>query len=94
LNIYRRILQEHYNEVVSELALVVLHPNQSSYRVVRLNMMDDEVEAMFQTRRARLAALAAAALEPATPTVADTAFVTEEDEEPAEKGKPVFVEED
>jgi len=94
LNIYRRILQEHYNEVVSELALVVLHPNQSSYRVVRLNMMDDEVEAMFQTRRARLAALAAAALEPATSTVTATAFVTEEDEEPAEKGKPVFVEDD
>jgi hypothetical protein len=54
LNIYRRILQEHYDVIVSELALVVLHPNNTSYQVVRLNMMDDEVEAMFATRRAAL----------------------------------------
>ena len=50
LNIYRRILQELYDVVVSELALVVLHPNQTNYRVVRLNMMDEEVEAMMATR--------------------------------------------
>jgi hypothetical protein len=59
LNIYRRILQEKYGETVSELALVILHPNNKSYKVVRINMMDDEVEAMFQTRAARLAAAAA-----------------------------------
>jgi ATP-dependent exoDNAse (exonuclease V) beta subunit len=48
LNIYRRILQELYGEVVSELALVVLHPNFEHYRVFKLNMMDEEVEAMFR----------------------------------------------
>ena len=88
LNIYRRILQEHYGEIVSELALVVLHPNQSSYRVVRINMMDDEVEAMFQTRRARLAAPAPA------PAPAPTHVDAVEKDEPRIKGKPVFVEED
>lgn len=51
LNIYRRILQELYGVVVSELALVVLHPNQTSFRVVKLNMMDEEVEAMMATRK-------------------------------------------
>jgi hypothetical protein len=38
------------------MALVVLHPNNSSYRVIQLNRMDDEVQAMFETRRQKLAA--------------------------------------
>ena len=55
LNIYRRILEELYGVSVSELALVVLHPINSSYRVVQLNRMDDEVTAMFADRARRLA---------------------------------------
>jgi hypothetical protein len=54
LNVYRYILQKHYGEVVSELALVVLHPNNKSWRVVRLNMMDDEVAGMMAARAAAL----------------------------------------
>jgi hypothetical protein len=69
LNIYRRILQELYGVVVSELALVVLHPNQPSFRVVKLNMMDDEVEAMMESRRAGMAAAAATATAAAAVTV-------------------------
>ena len=56
LNIYRRILEELYGVTVSELALVVLHPNNPSYQVIMLNRMDDEVTAMFETRRAQIAA--------------------------------------
>jgi PD-(D/E)XK nuclease superfamily len=55
LNIYRRILEELYDVKVSELALVVLHPNNPSYRVIKLNRMDDEVTAMFEDRARRLA---------------------------------------
>jgi ATP-dependent exoDNAse (exonuclease V) beta subunit len=55
LNIYRRILQEKYGKIVSELALVVLHPNNKSFKVIMLNFMDEEVEAMFQVRADRLA---------------------------------------
>ena len=51
LNIYRRILQELYGVVVSELALVILHPNQLSFKIYPLHMMDAEVEDMFKTRR-------------------------------------------
>jgi len=51
LNIYRRILQELYGVVVSELALVILHPNQLSFKIYPLHMMDGEVESMFKTRR-------------------------------------------
>jgi len=61
LNIYRRILQELYDVTVSELALVVLHPNQTTYKVVRLNMMDEEVESMMATRTRVPAAAAAKA---------------------------------
>jgi hypothetical protein len=89
LNIYRRILQELYGVVVSELALVVLHPNFDHYRVVKINMMDEEVEAMFQMRRARLEAL----LAPPEATVPAGPIVVEEPE-PEANGRALFVEED
>jgi hypothetical protein len=54
LNIYRKILEELYDIVVSEMALVVLHPNNPSFRVIMLNRMDDEVDAMFSTRRKQI----------------------------------------
>jgi hypothetical protein len=50
LNVYRCILQTYYGYVVSELALVVLHPNNSGWRVSKLNFMDEEVEGMMATR--------------------------------------------
>lgn len=50
LNIYRTILEELYGATVSELALVVLHPNNSSFRVIKINRMEEEIAAMFGTR--------------------------------------------
>ena len=50
LNIYRTLLEELYGVRVSELALVVLHPNNGSYQVVKVNRMEEEVEAMFEVR--------------------------------------------
>lgn len=90
LNIYRRILQELYGMVVSELALVVLHPNFDHYRVIKLHMMDDEVEAMFQVRRARLTAL----LSPTPDTPIATCVAVEEEPEPEPVGRALFVDED
>ena len=40
---------------MSELALVVLHPMNRSWRVVKINFMDDEVAAMMAARAAALA---------------------------------------
>jgi hypothetical protein len=51
LNVYRRILEENYGEKVSELALVILHPNNETYQVLRLEMMPEEVDAIFAARR-------------------------------------------
>jgi hypothetical protein len=50
LNVYRYILQKYYGYVVSELALVVLHPNNPKWRVSKLNFMDEEVKEMMATR--------------------------------------------
>jgi len=61
LNIYRRILEMFYDVKVSELALVVLHPNNRSFRVIQLNLMEDEVTDMFTHRAGVVAAAAAAA---------------------------------
>lgn len=52
LNVYRTIIEELYGATVSELALVVLHPDNPSFRVIQVNRMEDEVEAMFETRKA------------------------------------------
>jgi hypothetical protein len=55
LNVYRYILQKHYGYVVSELALVVLHPTNKSWRVAKLNFMDEEVAGMMEARARALA---------------------------------------
>ena len=55
LNVYRYILQKHYGVVVSELALVVLHPANSMWKVAKLNFMDDEVAEMMAARARALA---------------------------------------
>jgi hypothetical protein len=99
LNIYRRILQELYGEVVSELALVVLHPIFDHYRVIKLNLMDAEVEAMFQVRAERLRsppplpAPKPAAKPQATTEPTPTAEPAVEEDEIGSK-KPLFVDED
>ena len=87
LNIYRRILQEKYGWVVSELALVVLHPNQESYEVIPLNLLDDEVEGMFQWRAGQLAG--EAAMPSAAATAATTAATTEAQSDSEESAEPV-----
>jgi hypothetical protein len=55
LNIYRYILQKHYGYIVSELALVILHPINKTWRVAKLNMMDEEVADMMAARARALA---------------------------------------
>jgi hypothetical protein len=56
LNVYRRILEENYGEIVSELALVILHPNNPTFQVLRLEMMPEEVDGIFAARKAAVEA--------------------------------------
>jgi len=51
LNVYKWILEKYYGLEVADLYLVILHPDQLSYRRMRLNIMNDEVESMIECRR-------------------------------------------
>jgi hypothetical protein len=44
LNMYKYILESKYNKIVEELALVVLHPQNKDYIVIKLPMLDDTIK--------------------------------------------------
>jgi ATP-dependent exoDNAse (exonuclease V) beta subunit len=51
LNVYKWILENYYGLEVADLYLVILHPDNPSYRRMRLNIMTEEVEDMIECRR-------------------------------------------
>lgn len=51
LNIYRRILQKEYGKLVTNLYLVCLHPNQTSYQRIEVPIMDAEIDEIFEFRK-------------------------------------------
>lgn len=50
LNIYRSILERKYGRTVKELFLVCLHPNHSSYQLIKCPDLRGEVAALFAAR--------------------------------------------
>jgi hypothetical protein len=50
LNMYRWLLEKHYGLVISEMALIVLHPNNKSYKRFKLNRLEEEIEGMVEAR--------------------------------------------
>lgn len=55
LNLYRWLLEKHYGIVVSEMALVIMHPNNKNYKRYKLNRLDDEIEGVIEARRRAVA---------------------------------------
>ena len=55
LNVYRWILETYYGLTISEMYLVILHPDNKSYKRMRLNKLDDEVADMIEARRRAVA---------------------------------------
>ena len=55
LNLYRWLLEKHYGIVVSEMALVIMHPNNANYKRYKLNRLDEEIEGVIEARRAAVA---------------------------------------
>ena len=51
LNVYKWILENYYDIEVGDLYIVILHPDNPSYRRMRLNIMENEVEDMIECRR-------------------------------------------
>jgi hypothetical protein len=54
LNVYRMILKLKYGMEINELALVILHPINDNWRVVKVNIMEEEVLDMFECRKRAL----------------------------------------
>jgi hypothetical protein len=54
LNIYKRILESKYDKKIHELALIVLHPDNTNFIRIMLPILDDEVDAIWVMRRAIL----------------------------------------
>jgi hypothetical protein len=50
LNVYKWFLETLYGLKISDLYLVVLHPDNSNYRRLRLNILEDEVKDMLDCR--------------------------------------------
>ena len=55
LNLYRWILEKHYGLKITELALIVLHPNNTSFKRFVLPILHEEIEELLDCRRAALA---------------------------------------
>ena len=51
LNSYKWLLEKNYGIKISELALIVLHPDNSSFKRYLLHSLDEEIEDMMETRR-------------------------------------------
>jgi hypothetical protein len=56
LNIYRRILEEKYGKVVTDLYLVCLHPDNQykTYDRILVQKIDKEIDALFELRRKQI----------------------------------------
>jgi hypothetical protein len=50
LNVYKWFLETFYGLVVSDLYLIILHPDNKNYRRLRLNILTEEVHAMLECR--------------------------------------------
>lgn len=55
LNTYKAILEEKYAKKVTDLVLVILHPDQKNYQLVSLPILADEINDLFQMRRLAMA---------------------------------------
>jgi len=54
LNIYKYFLEKYYGLNVVDLCLVIIHPDNKNYRLIRLNILEEEVEDMIQCRKRAL----------------------------------------
>lgn len=51
LNIYKWFLETFYGLEIADLYLIILHPDNKNYRRLRLNILEDEVQAMLECRK-------------------------------------------
>jgi hypothetical protein len=54
LNVYKYFLEKHYGLRISDMYLVIMHPDNNNYREIRLNHLDEEVIEMLECRKRAL----------------------------------------
>ena len=54
LNIYKYFLEKFYGLTIVDLCLVIIHPDQKNYKLIRLNVLEEEVEGMLDCRKQAL----------------------------------------
>lgn len=54
LNTYKALIEKNYGKTVSKMALVCLHPNELSYKVLFVPDLQDEVKQLFELRKLSL----------------------------------------
>ena len=54
LNTYKAIIEKNYDKKVSGMALVCLHPNELSYKVLNVPDLQDEVRDLFALRKSSI----------------------------------------
>jgi hypothetical protein len=64
LNIYKYILQNKYGKTVTDLYLIVLHPESQNYNRIKLPDLQTEVAELFEERIRNFAAATSAAPAP------------------------------
>ncbi len=56
LNIYRWFLETFYGLKISDMYLIILHPNNKNYKRIQVNRIDEEVHGMLECRLAAVKA--------------------------------------
>lgn len=51
LNIYKKILEKNYNKIIDEMYLLSLHPNNTSYIKIKVPLLEEEVDNIFNLRK-------------------------------------------
>ena len=50
LNLYKAILEKYYGKKIKDLCLVILHPNNLNYEIIKVKNMKEEIELILQDR--------------------------------------------
>jgi ATP-dependent exoDNAse (exonuclease V) beta subunit len=51
LNTYKSIIERNYNKIVTDLYLVVLHPDNDNYKRIKVPILKQEIEDLFELRK-------------------------------------------
>ena len=66
LNMYKRILEDKYGKKITDLYLICLHPNNSSYLKIEVPILEKEMNDLIQVRKGELSGVVATGTPTAT----------------------------